>query len=86
MVRTKKELLDAMGSRYCPVKPQFRMEDLIDEKGKIAIVGLPCHIWAFRNLANINTQLRNSFFVLDYYAERLQIFMQLTILKKEKLK
>ncbi len=62
-VRTKRGVRAAMGSRYCPVEPCFKVKDLISEEGKIAVVGLPCHIWAFRQLEEINAGLKSKVFI-----------------------
>jgi len=63
LVKNKEDILKAMGSRYCPIEPRFKVKDLINEKGKIAIVGLPCHIWAFRKLEKINKELKKKIFI-----------------------
>lgn len=57
-VKTEEDLRTAMGSKYCPVKPHFKVRDLVNEEGNMAVVGLPCHIWAFKKLEEINEKLR----------------------------
>jgi len=59
LVKDEEEIKGAMGSRYCPVEPRFKVKDLIREQGKIAVVGLPCHIQAFRRLEEVVRELRN---------------------------
>jgi len=63
LVNSKEEVLNAMGSKYCPVKPSFKVKDLVKESGKIAVVGLPCHIWAFRRLEEIDRRLKDKVFI-----------------------
>lgn len=63
-VNSRKEILDAMGSRYCPVRPHFFVSDLIRASGKIAVVGLPCHILAFRRLEEINSALKEKVLII----------------------
>lgn len=58
IARDVKDIKSAMGSRYCPVKPNFKIKDLLDLEGKIAVVGLPCHIWGFRKIEKINEKLK----------------------------
>lgn len=63
LARSKEELRKAMGSRYCPVKPSFKIKDLLEVDGRIAVVGLPCHIWGFRRLEEVYGKLREKIFV-----------------------
>ena len=44
IVRDQEGIKRARGSKYCPVKPTLRVNDLKNARGKIAVVGLPCHI------------------------------------------
>jgi len=62
-VKNKEEIKGAMGSKYCPVKPFFKVKYLVSEQGKVAVVGLPCHILAFRKLEEVNEKLRNKILV-----------------------
>ena len=53
------EMLSAGGSKYCPVSFAECLKDL--ENGKrYAVVGLPCHLYGIRKLAEFNTRIRNS--------------------------
>ena len=56
-VDNEDELKLAAGSKYCPVQPHFKVKDLINKPGKIAVVGLPCHIWAFRRISELNENM-----------------------------
>lgn len=62
-VDNNKDIRSAAGSKYCPVKPSFKVADLINKPGKIAVVGLPCHIWAFRRLEELNCKLKSKVLV-----------------------
>jgi coenzyme F420 hydrogenase subunit beta len=62
-VKNKEEIIEAMGSKYCPVKPFFKVKDLVKEPGKIAVVGLPCHILAFKKLEEVDGKLRSKIFI-----------------------
>lgn len=62
-VRGEEEIRKAMGSRYCPVEPRLKVKDMISEEGKIAVVGLPCHIWAFRKLEEVDEKLKEKILI-----------------------
>lgn len=59
IARTKQEILEAMGSKYCPVPLNLIIRDLLkaEKHEKFAIVGLPCHIHALRKLESRNRAL-----------------------------
>jgi len=63
LTNSKEDIIEAMGSKYCPAKPSFRVKDLVNVQGKVAIVGLPCHIWAFRNLEKIDKRLKDKILI-----------------------
>jgi coenzyme F420 hydrogenase subunit beta len=48
LARTKEEIISARGSKYCPVTTNVRLRHILNENGKFAIVGLPCHIHGAR--------------------------------------
>ena len=53
------EVLSARGSKYCPVSFAECLKNL--EKGKkYAVVGLPCHLYGIRRLAQFNAKIRHS--------------------------
>ena len=54
IAKTRKELIDARSSKYCPVSMENVRTLLSDVTGKYVLVGLPCHIQAFRKLAKID--------------------------------
>ena len=58
IARNKKEIISASRSKYCPVPVNEAIKDIIKEKGKFAIVGLPCHIHGIRKAENVNTKLK----------------------------
>jgi coenzyme F420 hydrogenase subunit beta len=56
---TADEMVQAQGSKYCPVSFAECLRNL--EKGKrYAVVGLPCHIYGIRRLAEFNAKKRHS--------------------------
>lgn len=63
LIKDKDGILRALGSKYCPVKPKFRLKDILAIQGKIAVVGLPCHIWAFRRLESLIPELKKKVFI-----------------------
>lgn len=49
---TKEEILNAKSSKYCPVHMDGILTQLKSFNGKIAFVGLPCHIQTLRKIEN----------------------------------
>jgi len=45
---TEEEILESLGSRYCPVSLNTIISELMSFGGKVAIVGLPCHLQGIR--------------------------------------
>lgn len=58
IARTREEIIEAAGSKYCPVPLGIAIKELENnkDKGVIAVVGLPCHIHGFRK-AELNKSL-----------------------------
>ena len=48
IARTKEDIISASKSKYCPVPLNEALKCIIKEKGKFAVVGLPCHIHGIR--------------------------------------
>jgi len=53
IAKTKREILSSSGSIYCPVSFNNTIKTIIENKGKYAFVGLPCHIQAINKAQNI---------------------------------
>jgi coenzyme F420 hydrogenase subunit beta len=58
IARTKQEILQASKSKYCPVPANVALKEILNEKGKYAVVGLPCHIRGVRKAEIFNQKLR----------------------------
>jgi len=58
IARNKDEIISASGSKYCPVPLNIGLKKILNEEGKFAIVGLPCHIHGVRKLETINKKLQ----------------------------
>jgi len=58
LARTKEDLITASGSKYCPAPINVAIRKISKEKGKFAIVGLPCHIHGIRNAEMLNKRLK----------------------------
>lgn len=64
IARNREELVLARSSKYCPVSME-QVRSLVNEtSGKFVLVGLPCHIQAFRKLAKIDSKFRSKVFGL----------------------
>lgn len=59
IARTKDEILSAAVSKYCPVPLNRVLKKIMNEEGKFAVVGLPCHIHGIRMLEKTNRNLRD---------------------------
>ncbi len=58
IARTKEEIIEASGSKYCPVPLNIALEEAFKTEGKFAIVGLPCHIDGLRKAEQVNKKLK----------------------------
>ena len=56
---TPEEIFSAIGSKYCPVPIAESLEKLEDGK-RYALVGLPCHVYGVRKLAEFSPKIRNA--------------------------
>ncbi len=60
IARTKEEIYEARGSKYCPVPANIALKEILNapEGEKFAVVGLPCHIHGIRKAEQINNKLK----------------------------
>jgi len=58
IAKTKNEIIEASGSRYCPVPTNVLIRKIVDDDGRFAVVGLPCHIHGVRKAELINKKLK----------------------------
>jgi len=60
IARTKEEIIEAMGSKYCPVPLNIMIRKILSSKNdeKFAVVGLPCHITGIRKAEMLNPNLK----------------------------
>jgi len=58
IARAKEEILMAAGSKYCPVAADAILDEVLKGEGRIAVVGLPCHIQGLRKAEQCVPQLR----------------------------
>ena len=55
---TTEEIVSAAGSKYCPCSANVSLRQLQRKAGKLAVVGLPCHVHALRKAMLIFPWLR----------------------------
>lgn len=48
IARSIQEVIDASGSKYCLSPTNIALREILDNDGRYAVVGLPCHIHAIR--------------------------------------
>mgnify|MGYP002395996033 CR=1 FL=1 len=58
IARTRKQVLDASKSKYCPVTLSEALKQILKEDGKFAVVGLPCHIHGIRKAEEVCKTLK----------------------------
>jgi len=58
IARSKKDIVSASGSKKCPVPMNSKLNEILNEKGRFAVVGLPCHIHGIRKLEIVRKELR----------------------------
>jgi coenzyme F420 hydrogenase subunit beta len=58
LARSKDEVVAASKSKYCPVAANYALKDILHEKGKFAVVGLPCHIHGIRKAEQLYPELK----------------------------
>lgn len=58
IARTKEEVYNARSSKYCPVALNKIGNEMVRCEGLYVVVGLPCHIQAFRKRMSIDRKLR----------------------------
>jgi coenzyme F420 hydrogenase subunit beta len=58
IARTREDILQASGSKYCPVPANIALREILQEDGRYAVVGLPCHISGIRKAEAVSQILR----------------------------
>lgn len=66
LATTRDEVLSAKSSKYCPVSLHGMIKEIEAFSGKVAIVGLPCHIQGLRKYEKINNNFKEKIF--GYFA------------------
>ena len=59
VARTREEVLTGSRAKYCPVAPNVVLDTLMAEKGRFAVVGLPCHIHGIRKAEGVFKSLKD---------------------------
>lgn len=57
IARTPEEIVEASKSKYCPVPANIALREILENEGRYAVVGLPCHIHGLRKAQKINKKL-----------------------------
>lgn len=65
IAKTKNEVLAGRSSKYCVVSYDGIATEINNHPGRYVLVGLPCHIQAFRKLADVNKVIRDS--IVGYF-------------------
>jgi len=59
IARTREEIIAASKSKYCPVPANTILKEIVRADGRLAVVGLPCHIQGMRKAEVANEGLRH---------------------------
>lgn len=62
IAKTKEEILQTRSSKYCVVSFEKIITQILKEKGLYAVVGLPCHIHAYRQYESVFKMLKKHVF------------------------
>jgi coenzyme F420 hydrogenase subunit beta len=57
IARTPEEIIEASKSKYCPVSTNIALNEILEQDGRYAVVGLPCHIHGLRKAQVVNKKL-----------------------------
>ena len=58
IARSREEIISASKSKYCPVAANVVLKAILSEKGRFAVVGLPCHIYGIRKAESALPELK----------------------------
>jgi len=59
IARTRDEIISASKSKYCPVAANEVLDQILEEDGRFAVVGLPCHIHGIRKAEEASKRLKD---------------------------
>lgn len=80
IARTKEEIISASGSKYCPVPTNIALKKIINEDGRFAVVGLPCHIQGIRKLQMLEKKLINKLVLFGIFCGGVKNFLATELL------
>ncbi|MEN6292832.1 MAG: Coenzyme F420 hydrogenase/dehydrogenase, beta subunit C-terminal domain [Methanobacterium sp.] len=90
IARTKEEIIESIGSKYCPVPANIAIKEIMNSKNedKFVVVGLPCHIQGIRKAELLNKKLKEKivFHIGIFCAKTISFNGIEYFLKKEKIK
>lgn len=66
IARNKEEILNGKSSKYCVVSYEGILSQIKQSQGQYVMVGLPCHIHAFRKCADIDKIVTNK--IIGYFS------------------
>lgn len=61
IARTRKELLEAQGSKYCPSPTLLALSEALETRERFLFIGTPCQIGGLRMLQELRPELRERF-------------------------
>lgn len=58
IARSPEDIINACGSKYYPVPLNMNLGQILEEEGKFAVVGLPCHLHGIKKAQNEDSRLK----------------------------
>lgn len=84
IARTREEIIFASKSKYCPVAANVALKEILEQDGRFAVVGLPCHIHGIRQAELIDKELREKIVLhLGIFCSHSDGFLQTEVLLQE---
>ena len=83
IVTSSKELLQTQKSKYIPTNITSLLPQIKQIDGKIAMVGLSCHIHGLENLLKINKKLKDKVIKIGLICERVMLHSAIDFLTKK---
>jgi len=81
IARTREEIICAAKSKYCPVPANIALREILEEEGRYAVVGLPCHLHGIRKAEMVSKKLKDRIALhLGIFCSNMPNFKQTEIL------
>ena len=83
LIKDSSELLQAQKSKYIPTSLNIIVSELKKVEGKVAVVGLPCHIHGLDNLLKVDKKLEDKIIKIGLICDRVMLNSAVTFLSQK---